>query len=76
VRLADGIPLSFDETYLRWRSARKSSPQPESRAYLFRFLNAKYNVALIEAEYKLDAVAAETDVAAALKVRREARSFD
>jgi GntR family transcriptional regulator len=36
---------------------------------IFSLLERKYDVPLIEAEYKLDAVAAENDVARALKVK-------
>ena len=35
---------------------------------IFSLLERKYGVPLIEAEYKVDAAAAETEVAAALKV--------
>jgi GntR family transcriptional regulator len=36
---------------------------------IFSLLERKYNVPLIEAEYKLEAVAAEAEVAAALHVK-------
>ena len=42
--------------------------QPESEP-IFSLLERKYGVPLIEAEYKLDAAAAESEVAAALKVK-------
>ena len=59
----------------RWRSARKSSPHNLKVEPIFSLLERKYNVALIEAEYKLDAVAAENDVAAALKVKPRSPIF-
>ena len=69
VRLADGIPLSFDETYLPLEIGKKIITNNLKVEPIFSLLERKYNVPLIEAEYKLDAVAAETDVAAALKVK-------
>ena len=42
---------------------------------IFSLLERKYGVPLIEAEYKLDAVAAENDVAAALKVKPRSPIF-
>jgi hypothetical protein len=42
---------------------------------IFSLLERKYDVPLIEAEYKLEAVAAETEVAAALKVRQGSPIF-
>ncbi|HEV2990977.1 MAG TPA: GntR family transcriptional regulator [Candidatus Angelobacter sp.] len=75
VRLADGIPLSFDETYLPLEIGKKIITNNLKVEPIFSLLERKYNVALIEAEYKLDAVAAETDVAAALKVKARSPIF-
>jgi len=75
VRLADGIPLSFDETYLPLEIGKKIITNNLKVEPIFSLLERKYNVALIEAEYKLDAVAAETDVAAALKVKPRSPIF-
>jgi GntR family transcriptional regulator len=69
VRLADGIPLSFDETYLPLEIGKKIITNNLKVEPIFSLLERKYGVPLIEAEYKLDAVAAETDVAAALRVK-------
>jgi GntR family transcriptional regulator len=75
VRLADGIPLSFDETYLPLEIGKKIITNDLKVEPIFSLLERKYGVPLIEAEYKLDAVAAETDVAAALKVKPRSPIF-
>src|SRR5580700_1484715 len=75
VRLADGIPLSYDETYLPLEIGKKIIADNLKVEPIFSLLERKYDVPLIEAEYKLDAVAAETDVAAALKVKRRSPIF-
>jgi GntR family transcriptional regulator len=42
---------------------------------IFSLLERKYNVPLIEAEYKLEAVAADSEAAAALQVKQRSPSF-
>jgi len=75
VRLADGIPLSFDETYLPLEIGKKILTNDLKVEPIFSLLERKYGVPLIEAEYKLDAVEAEAEVAAALKVKRRSPIF-
>ena len=75
VRLADGVPLSFDETYLPLEIGKKIMTNDLKIEPIFSLLESKYNVPLIEAEYKLDAVAAESEVAAALKVKQRSPIF-
>src|ERR1700741_650473 len=75
VRLGDAIPLSFDETYLPLEIGKKVISDNLKVEPIFSLLERKYNVPLIEAEYKLDAVPAETEVAAALKVRERSPIF-
>ena len=75
VRLADGIPLSFDETYLPLEVGKKIITDNLKVEPIFSLLERKYGVPLIEAEYKLDAVEAEPEVAAALKVKRRSPIF-
>jgi GntR family transcriptional regulator len=75
VRLADGIPLSFDETYLPLEIGKKIITNNLKAEPIFSLLERKYDVPLIEAEYKLDAVPAETEVAAALKVKQRSPIF-
>src|ERR1700729_1425922 len=69
VRLADGVPLSFDETFLPLEIGKKIITNNLKVEPIFSLLERKYDVPLIEAEYKLDAVAAENEVARALKVK-------
>ena len=75
VRLADGIPLSFDETWLPLEIGKKIISNNLKVEPVFSLLERKYGVPLIEAEYKLEAVAAEADVAAALHVKRGSPIF-
>ena len=75
VRLADGVPLSFDETYLPLEIGKKIITNNLRLEPIFSLLERKYDVPLIEAEYKLDAVAAQSEVAAALKVKQRSPIF-
>jgi GntR family transcriptional regulator len=75
VRLADGIPLSFDETFLPLDIGKKIITNDLRVEPIFSLLERKYGVPLIEAEYKLDAVAAEAEVALALKVKQQSPIF-
>jgi GntR family transcriptional regulator len=75
VRLADGAPISFDETYLPLKIGKKIITNNLKVEPIFSLLERKYNVPLIEADYKLDAVAAESEVAEALKVKRGSPIF-
>jgi GntR family transcriptional regulator len=70
VRLADGVPISFDETYLPLEIGKKIITNNLKVEPIFSLLERKYDIPLLEAEYKLEAVAAEADVAAALRVRQ------
>ena len=75
VRLADGIPLSFDETFLTLEIGKKIITNDLKVEPIFSLLERKYDVPLIEAEYKLDAVPAENEVAVALKVKQRSPIF-
>jgi GntR family transcriptional regulator len=68
VRLGDGVPISFDETYLPLDLGRKVMANNLAVEPIFSLLERKYNVPLVEAEYKMEAVAAEPDIALALRV--------
>ena len=68
VRKADGVPLSLDETYLPLQLGRKIITNNLKTEPIFSLLERKYDVPLIEAEYKLEAVVANAEVAAALCV--------
>ena len=75
VRLADGTPLSFDETFLPLEIGKKVITNNLKVEPIFSLLERKYGVPLIEAEYKLEAVAAEGEVAAALRVKQGSPIF-
>ncbi len=75
VRLADGIPLSFDETYLPLEIGQKIIAENLKVEPIFSLLERKYDIPLIEAEYKLDAVAADNNVARALTVKPRSPIF-
>ena len=75
VRLSDGIPLSFDETYLPLEIGQKIITNNLRVEPIFSLLERKYDVPLIEADYKLDAVPADREVAAALKVKQGSPIF-
>jgi len=69
VRLADGEPISFDDTYLpRELGERIMADDLENRP-IFDLLERKYRTPLVEAEYRLEAAAAPPPIARALGVR-------
>jgi GntR family transcriptional regulator len=69
VRLADGVPVSLDETYLPLEIGEKIITNNLKVEPIFSLLEQKYNIPLIEAEYKLEAMAADKIVSAALNVK-------
>ncbi|CVF63872.1 GntR family transcriptional regulator [Pseudomonas lundensis] len=68
VRLADGIAMSFDETYLPREIGEKVVTHDLDAEPIFALLEGKYDLPLTEAEYRLEAVSATPDVAQALAV--------
>lgn len=68
VRLADGIPVSFDETYLPLKIGKKVLTNNLETEPIFALLEQKYGMKLVEAEYRLEAVCAEAPVAHALGI--------
>jgi GntR family transcriptional regulator len=66
VRLADDIPLSFDETYLPQELGEKIMTDDLENQPIFSLLEQKYATPLVEAEYRLAAVASHGTVARAL----------
>jgi GntR family transcriptional regulator len=63
VRLADGVPLSFDETYLPQALGEQVMQDDLETQPIFSLLEQKYDTPLLEAEYRLEAVAADPGVA-------------
>jgi len=68
VRLADGSPLSFDETYLPKELGEKVMADDLENQPIFTLLEQKYSTPLLEAEYRLAAVPSHGTVARALGV--------
>jgi GntR family transcriptional regulator len=69
VRLADDVPVSFDETYLPLDIGKKIITNNLKVEPIFSLLEKKYNIPLIEADYKLEAIAADPGVSRALRVK-------
>jgi GntR family transcriptional regulator len=68
VRLADSIPMSFDETYLPLDIGKQIVRNDLRVKPIFTLLEEKYGIALAEAEYALEATAASAHVAEALAI--------
>src|ERR1700733_15035261 len=68
VRLADGVAMSFDETYLPRDIGEKVADNDLEAEPVFALLEKKYDTPLVEAEYKLEAAAADLAAAEALQV--------
>ena len=68
VRLADCMPLSYDETYLPKELGEKVIADNLDTEPIFSLLEQKYNTPLVEAEYQLEAVSADATVATALRI--------
>jgi len=68
VRLADGVPVSFDETFLPLAIGRKVVKHDLEAEPIFTLLEEKYGLPLTEAEYQLEAVACDDHVAQGLSV--------
>lgn len=66
VRLGGGVPLSFDETYLPQELGEKIMGDDLENQPVFSLLEQKYATPLLEAEYRLAAVASHGTVARAL----------
>ncbi len=75
VRLADAVPMSFDETYLPLDIGRKIVRNDLRVRPIFALLEEKYGIPLTEAEYNLEAAAASAHVAEALNVPEGAPVF-
>ncbi|RKP49186.1 GntR family transcriptional regulator [Trinickia fusca] len=69
IRIADGTPLSFDETWLPKDIGEKILENDLEVEPIFSLLEQKYDVPLREAEYKLEAIAANKTVARALEIK-------
>jgi GntR family transcriptional regulator len=68
VRLADRSPLSFDETFLPREIGERILENNLETEPIFSLLEQKYQTPLVEAEYRLEALSADTTVARALAI--------
>lgn len=68
VRLADGVAISFDETYLPRDIGEKIMADDLETEPIFSLLEEKYSTPLVEAEYRLEAASAAPAVAQALGI--------
>jgi GntR family transcriptional regulator len=68
VRLADGVAMSFDETHLPRDLGEKIAENDLEAEPVFALLEDKYGTPLVEAEYKLEAAAADPVCAQALQM--------
>jgi GntR family transcriptional regulator len=75
VRLADGVAMSFDETYLPREIGERIITHDLEVEPIFSLLEEKYALPLIEAEYRLEAVTATPAVALALAVEQGSPIF-
>lgn len=63
VRLADGVALSFDETYLPQSIGTRLMDDDLETEPIFELLERKYSIALVQADYQLQSVLAPAAVA-------------
>ncbi|MBC2885462.1 GntR family transcriptional regulator [Ochrobactrum sp. CM-21-5] len=68
VRMADGVPISFDETYLPREIGEQIVTHNLDAEPIFSLLEDKYDLPLTEAEYRLEATNATPEVATALTI--------
>jgi GntR family transcriptional regulator len=75
IRIADGSPLSFDETWLPKDIGEKIIENDLEVEPIFSLLEQKYDTPLLEAEYRLEAVIADKVVAQALDIKTGSAIF-
>jgi GntR family transcriptional regulator len=68
VRLADSVPMSFDETYLPLDVGKQIVSNDLRIKPIFTLLEEKYGISLTDAEYKMEAAAASVHIAHALAI--------
>ncbi len=75
VRLADRVAMSYDVTYLPLDIGRKVASNDLEAEPIFDLLEQKYALPLIEAQYDLEAMTANEDIAVALGIAPGAPVF-
>ena len=68
LRLANGVGMSLDETYLPLEIGEKIVTHDLEAEPIFTLLEQRYHIPLVEADYQLEAISADREVAAALGV--------
>jgi GntR family transcriptional regulator len=68
VRMADGVAISLDETYLPLALGQKVVENDLEIYPIFSLLEGKYDTPLLEADYRLEAISADPLVAEALGI--------
>jgi GntR family transcriptional regulator len=68
VRIADDVPISFDETYLPFEIGNKIVGEDLEVFPIFSLLEEKYETPLSEADYRLAAVSVDSDIALELGI--------
>ena len=68
VRLANRVAMSVDETYLPLEIGEKIVTHDLEVEPIFTLLEQRYGIALVDAEYRLEAASANQEVAAALNI--------
>ena len=68
VRMADGVAVSLDETYLPLALGRKVVENDLEVYPIFSLLEGKYDTPLLEADYRIEAILADPFVAEALGI--------
>jgi GntR family transcriptional regulator len=72
VRIADGAPVSLDETYLPMDLGQKVADDDLEIYPIFSLLEGKYETPLLEADYRLEAISADPFVAESLGIEPNA----
>ncbi|HTJ94811.1 MAG TPA: GntR family transcriptional regulator [Pararobbsia sp.] len=75
IRIADGTPLSFDETWLPKTIGEKIIEHDLEVEPIFALLEQKYDTPLLKAEYRLEAIVANKVVAQALEIKTGSAIF-
>jgi GntR family transcriptional regulator len=68
LRLADGEPLAIEFTHLSFKGCERLMEEDLERQSLYRLLESKYGLALMEADQELEAGLAGAEEAALLKI--------
>lgn len=68
IRLADSVPISFDETYLPLDIGKQIVKHDLRTKPIFSLLEEKYGIPLTDAEYNMEAAAASGHVSQALAI--------